>query len=203
LLRETGQDCSSPPDVNAWKAFLERLGDEFDALDETEFRLDRSLRFHQNEIRTLYQDLLRNRQQLHTLAERLKEPLIFLDADGRAVLITPEATALLGFSDHDLEAESLLQHLGAQSVLPTLQLNELLEGLLPVHSQGFLRHRDGSEVEVRLVLHPLERDREIAGAFIVLYPLLEKPEPTMEDLKPQGTSASKRNTERGHPADRD
>lgn len=156
LLRATGQEIDRAPDLRSWQQVLTHLSDLFHSLDGERFRLQHSLQFHHDEVNSLYQELLNQRHQLHTVAALLAEPLILLDARGSAVLITPQATGLLGYGEHDEQAGNLLESLGLDISPP--EAGRSLSGTGP------LRTRTGDTAVVAWQLHPLEGE----GALLVL-----------------------------------
>lgn len=185
LLRATGQSPESAPDLQSWQQVLAHLSDLMSSLDGERFRLQHSLQFHHDEVNSLYQELLHHREQLHVVAALLAEPLILLDSRGSAVLITPQATGLLGYGEHDEQAGNLLEHLGIEELLGSSDLSLLLASGRSLTARGGLQTRQGATAEVSLQLHPLEREGKLAGALLALRDA--NPRPQLEKLQQQAS----------------
>ncbi len=183
LLGKLGQNEQTLPDSKAWKTFLHRIGQMLDEIEEEQFRLERSLRFYEMEIQALYQDLLTGRQHLQSLAERVDLPVILLEPGGQAVLLNSQATAMLGYTDADPEAEDLLRQLGISQLVQGSSLAELFAEGQTVQVQGPLQDRRGLRVHSRLEIHPVFRGSELLAAMVFLHPIGVWNDATKEDLQ--------------------
>lgn len=176
LLHRTGIDEVQPPDEDRWLALLVLLNDRFRQFEEERHRLQRSLDVHSREVQSLYKELTLERDKTNSALACLDQAVIFMDAQGRPLLMSAEAERLLGWSESELEGKELLTLLGLSRKMPEGGLTRLLQDLRPLRDVLQINARPHTilrEVE----LQPLIRDRQLVGCLL----LFLSPRPTVEE----------------------
>lgn len=166
LLHRTGIDEVQPPDEDRWLALLVLLNDRFRQFEEERHRLQRSLDVHSREVQSLYKELTLERDKTNSALACLDEAVIFMDAQGRPLLMSAEAERLLGWSESELEGKELLTLLGLSKKMPEGGLTRLLQNLRPLRDVLQINARPHPilrEVE----LQPLIRDRQLVGCLLL------------------------------------
>ncbi len=176
LLHRTGIDEVQPPDEDRWLALLVLLNDRFRQFEEERHRLQRSLDVHSREVQSLYKELTLERDKTNSALACLDQAVIFMDAQGRPLLMSAEAERLLGWSESELEGKELLTLLGLSKKMPEGGLTRLLQNLRPLRDVLQINARPQPIVR-EVELQPLIRDRQLVGCLL----LFVEPRPIMDE----------------------
>lgn len=90
--------CSldSPPDQQAWSAFLGCVARAYEEAEHDRYLVERSIEISSQEMRSLHQMLAAERDAISTVIRSLAEGVCALNCDGEVLLINPAGRQLLG-----------------------------------------------------------------------------------------------------------
>jgi PAS domain S-box-containing protein len=151
--------------VTAWRLTRERKHDRRRIAELTE--LQRAQTAHQ--------------ERLLLILESSAEGMIGIDADGTIIFTNPAVTAILGYSDEDLQGRNV--HEAVHSRYPDgrpyprkacrLELAVLQGRSLRLDNELFW-HKDGSAVPVAAAAHPMMRDGKPVGGVVSFFGVGER-----------------------------
>ncbi len=151
--------------VTAWRLTRERKHDRRRIAELTE--LQRAQTAHQ--------------ERLRLILESSAEGMIGIDADGTIIFTNPAVTAILGYSDEDLQGRNV--HEAVHSRYPDgrpyprkacrLELAVLQGRSLRLDNELFW-HKDGSAVPVAAAAHPMMRDGKPVGGVVSFFGVGER-----------------------------
>lgn len=185
LLKRLGLDENSPPDWDNWALLLVRLNDFCQDLEEDRSRLVRTAGLQGNEVQSLYQELMAERDKLNSAIGCLTIGFVVFDAEGSVLVMNAEAEQILGLTERECAQRELLEQLSLEGLFQVADLRRSLLAGKSLVAQAVLTSTDGNSIEAKTQLQPIIRRGKLHGSVLTM----ELPQAALAEISPRPKAA--------------
>ncbi len=179
-LKRLKLDAGAPPGAEAWREFLGKVGNAYEAADNGRYLLERSLRISSDEMRKVYEDLralsahrlAAERDRLRVVVDALSEGLLLMDPTGKVLVTNQTAVRLIGVEFHELVGSHGLDGFRFRDLMDGSGIAEHIltmvsGGGIYTDERAVLVRRDGTSVPVSVRVMPAVFDMKVTGSVLV------------------------------------
>jgi PAS domain S-box-containing protein len=192
-LKNLKLDPETPPSLEVWQQFLERVSQTYLEAERDKYLLERSLTISSREMQDLYENLRRSsetqlaqeRDKLQAVVSAVGDGLCALDQAGQLIFINPAGEQLLGWPEAELIGRSLLDLIEAlepdKPATATAGLYHLISAGQPYrHEDSAFKRKDGTVFPTSYVLNPIMNEGILAGSVLVFRDITRRKQTELE-----------------------